>query len=74
VSCSDVRERFHLVVLLFIVILQTMKGYKWDNIDILWPLIYNAISVLIAEVFVDWIKHAFITRFVVLFRLKVLIQ
>ncbi|XP_066146322.1 protein TAPT1 homolog [Euwallacea fornicatus] len=63
VSCSDIRERFHLVVLLFVVILQTMKGYKWDNIDILWPLVSNAIWVLVAEVFVDWIKHAFITRF-----------
>jgi len=31
VSCSDVRERFHLFVLLFIVVLQTMKEYSWKE-------------------------------------------
>ena len=29
VSCSDVRERFHLFSLLFIVVVQTMKEYGW---------------------------------------------
>lgn len=31
VSCSDVRERFHLFVLLFIVVLQTMREYSWKE-------------------------------------------
>lgn len=62
VSCSDVRERFHLVVLLFIVVLQTMKEYSW-RADRFWVLIPDCIMVLLAEIFVDWIKHAFITRF-----------
>ncbi|ERL87191.1 hypothetical protein D910_04591 [Dendroctonus ponderosae] len=62
VSCSDVRERFHLVVLLFVVILQTMREYNW-KIDILWQLIFDSFAVLVAELLVDWIKHAFITRF-----------
>ena len=29
VSCSDVRERFHLFALLFVVVVQTMKEYGW---------------------------------------------
>ena len=29
VSCSDVRERFHLFALLFLVVVQTMKEYGW---------------------------------------------
>ena len=29
VSCCDVRERFHLFALLFIVVVQTMKEYGW---------------------------------------------
>lgn len=62
VSCSDVRERFHLVVLLFVVTLQTMKEYSW-KIDRFWVLLPDCLMVLIAEIFVDWIKHAFITRF-----------
>ncbi|KAK5649484.1 hypothetical protein RI129_000513 [Pyrocoelia pectoralis] len=62
VSCSDVRERFHLVVLLFVVALQTMKEYSW-KVDSFWVLLPDCFMVLLAEVFVDWIKHAFITRF-----------
>ncbi|KAL1489650.1 hypothetical protein ABEB36_013594 [Hypothenemus hampei] len=41
----------------------TMKAYQWKKIDVLWPLMFDAVAVLLAEVFVDWIKHAFITRF-----------
>ena len=31
VSCSDVRERFHLFALLFVVVVQTMKEYGWKE-------------------------------------------
>ncbi|XP_058789778.1 protein TAPT1 homolog isoform X1 [Phymastichus coffea] len=61
-SCSDVRERFHLAMLLLAVTLQTMKEYAWraDRLAILLP---DCILLLFAEVLVDWVKHAFITRF-----------
>ncbi|XP_044001282.1 protein TAPT1 homolog isoform X2 [Aphidius gifuensis] len=61
-SCADVRERFHLMMLLLAVSLQTMKEYGWkaDRFAILLP---DCVLLLIAEVLVDWIKHAFITRF-----------
>lgn len=62
VACSDVRERFHLFVLLFIVVLQTMKEYSWRS-ETLWVLVPDCLLVLFSEVLVDWIKHAFITRF-----------
>ncbi|XP_014278395.1 protein TAPT1 homolog isoform X2 [Halyomorpha halys] len=62
VSCSDVRERFHLFILLFIVVLQTMKEYAWKE-ETLWILVPDCIQVLLCEIVVDWIKHAFITRF-----------
>ncbi|XP_051176468.1 protein TAPT1 homolog isoform X1 [Leptopilina boulardi] len=61
-SCNDVRERFHLTVLLFAVTLQTMKEYAW-RVDRLAVLLPDCIMLLIAEVAVDWVKHAFITRF-----------
>lgn len=61
-SCSDVRERFHLIVLLSIVVLQTMREYSWKS-ERFWVLVPDCLMVLIAEMFVDWIKHAFITRF-----------
>jgi len=57
-----VRERFHLFVLLFIVVVQTMKEYSWRE-ERFWVLLPDCAMVLVAEVFVDWVKHAFITRF-----------
>lgn len=60
--CSDVRERFHYIVLLFVVVLQTMKEYNWQP-EPLYELLPSCIYVLAAEVVVDWVKHAFVTRF-----------
>ena len=30
-SCADVRERFHLIVLLLVVAVQTMREYSWKE-------------------------------------------
>ena len=62
VSCSDVRERFHLFALLFVVVVQTMKEYGWRE-ESFWSLAPDCLLVLGAEIMVDWLKHAFITRF-----------
>ena len=31
ISCSDARERFHNLVLLTVVVIQTMKEYSWKE-------------------------------------------
>ncbi|CAL8090839.1 unnamed protein product [Orchesella dallaii] len=62
VTCSDIRERFHLFVLLLIVCLQTLREYSWEE-SRFWVLLPDCLMVLLAEIGVDWIKHAFITRF-----------
>ena len=31
VACADVRERFHLIVLLGVVVVQTMREYTWTQ-------------------------------------------
>ncbi|XP_065221340.1 protein TAPT1 homolog [Planococcus citri] len=62
VSCSDVRERFHLLVLLSIVVLLTMKEYAWAE-DTFWFMMMDCMVVIVCEVCVDGIKHAFITKF-----------
>merc|ERR1719203_2268209 len=62
VSCSDVRERFRLFVLMFVVVVQTMKEYGWRE-ESFWSLAPDCLMVLGAEILVDWVKHAFITRF-----------
>lgn len=61
-TCSDVRERVHLTVLLFVVVIQTMKEFNWASEQFL-VLATDCFFVLIVEVLIDWVKHAFITRF-----------
>ncbi|XP_062534189.1 protein TAPT1 homolog [Armigeres subalbatus] len=61
-SCSDVRERFHLTILMLIVLIQTMKEFSWKS-EQFFVMIPDCIYVMLTEIFVDWIKHAFITRF-----------
>ncbi|MCL4126172.1 UNVERIFIED_CONTAM: hypothetical protein GTU68_009455 [Idotea baltica] len=62
ISCSDVRERFHICVLLFVVVIQTMKEYNWRE-ERLWILLPDCLLVFGTELMIDWLKHAFITRF-----------
>ncbi|XP_052226013.1 transmembrane anterior posterior transformation protein 1 homolog isoform X2 [Dreissena polymorpha] len=62
ISCSDVKERFHYVVLLFVVCIRNMNEVAWD-MEHLWVLLPDAIIVLISEILVDWGKHAFILKF-----------
>lgn len=61
-TCSDVRERFHLSVLLFIVMIQTMKEFDW-SITQFCVMLPDCFAVLFTEILIDWVKHAFITRF-----------
>lgn len=39
-----------------------MKEYSW-KVERFWVLLPDCCMVLVAEIFVDWVKHAFITRF-----------
>lgn len=61
-TCSDVRERVHLTVLLFVVVIQTMREFNWSSEQFL-IMSADCFFVLMVEVLIDWIKHAFITRF-----------
>ncbi|GMS78931.1 hypothetical protein PENTCL1PPCAC_1106 [Pristionchus entomophagus] len=61
-ACSDVRERFHTMTLLFVVVIRNMKAVSW-NIDHLFAMMPNLILIVGCEFVVDWLKHAFITKF-----------
>lgn len=39
-----------------------MREYSWKS-ERFWVMVPNCFCILLAEMFVDWIKHAFITRF-----------
>ncbi|CAB3982800.1 transmembrane anterior posterior transformation 1 homolog [Paramuricea clavata] len=61
-SCADIRERFYYVVLVSLVTLRNMHELQW-NLDHLYELVPSVALLLCSEVFVDWVKHAFITKF-----------
>lgn len=61
-TCADVRERFHLSILLVIVMIQTMREYDWKS-EQFFIMLPDCFWVLATEFVVDWIKHAFVTRF-----------
>ncbi|XP_014219041.1 protein TAPT1 homolog isoform X2 [Copidosoma floridanum] len=55
-SCSDVRERFHLTMLLLAVTMQTMKEYAW-HLDRLFILLPDCTLLLLAEILIDWVQR-----------------
>ncbi|CAD5113030.1 DgyrCDS2230 [Dimorphilus gyrociliatus] len=61
-ACSDVRERFHFLVLLSIVSVRNLTEFSW-NFEHLLDLIPDILMVLVSEIIVDGVKHAFITKF-----------
>jgi hypothetical protein len=60
----DMVERFQLVIFLVIVTLQNFKDLEWNLTDYWIYHMIEAIGICLAsECVVDWIKHAFITKF-----------
>ncbi|VDP32502.1 unnamed protein product [Heligmosomoides polygyrus] len=61
-ACSDVRERFHIIALLFVVMVRNMMAVNWSS-EHLREMMPDIFMVIGAELLVDWLKHAFITKF-----------
>ncbi|PAV57415.1 hypothetical protein WR25_12267 isoform B [Diploscapter pachys] len=61
-ACSDVRERFHIMALLFVVMVRNMMAVNW-NLEQFGNMLPDIMMVVGAELLVDWLKHAFITKF-----------
>ncbi|KAL4140713.1 hypothetical protein PRNP1_014994 [Phytophthora ramorum] len=53
ISCSDIVERFKLLTIISLILLQSSAG------DVAW----GTSMVWVAEMLIDWLKHAFITKF-----------
>jgi hypothetical protein len=64
ITCSDIVERFVLLVSMGLVGLNEFSGFRQQEEDQTnFPLLLC--SVLFVEVVVDWIKHSFICRLAV---------
>ncbi|CAD6193687.1 unnamed protein product [Caenorhabditis auriculariae] len=61
-ACSDVRERIHLIALLFVVMIRNLMAVDW-SVESAGEMLPDIMMVIGAELLVDWLKHAFITKF-----------
>ncbi|XP_075904334.1 transmembrane anterior posterior transformation protein 1 homolog isoform X2 [Nelusetta ayraudi] len=61
-SNSDIKERFTNHILLLVVCVRNLEQFAWKP-EYMWALLPDVVVVIISEVVVDVIKHAFITKF-----------
>lgn len=65
-GCADIVERFQLTLYLVIIGWRNVVALGSDDIQKwsqLWQLVIPLVLVYGSELFVDWLKHAFITKF-----------
>lgn len=62
IVARDIRERFSYTIVMIIVFLRNMSQLDWDT-DHLLDIIPELSMIFISEVFIDWLKHAFVTKF-----------
>ncbi|CAE7225949.1 unnamed protein product [Rhizoctonia solani] len=67
ITCADIVERFQLSLMLLAVALRNMIELSSDSFDMESSVLPNSfkpvLTVLLSELVVDWLKHAFITKF-----------
>ncbi|CAE6468653.1 unnamed protein product [Rhizoctonia solani] len=67
ITCADIVERFQLSLMLLAVALRNMIELSSDSFDmessVLPKSFKPVLTVLLSEIVVDWLKHAFITKF-----------
>lgn len=64
-ACSDVSERVQLTILFICIAGQNLTHIGLANAEewLLETFLWSVATVIICELFVDWIKHGFITKF-----------
>jgi transmembrane anterior posterior transformation protein 1 len=64
ITCSDMVERFQLFIFLGIIMAHNLNDISWSlTRETLEGALWVILTVWAMEVLVDWIKHAFITKF-----------
>jgi hypothetical protein len=63
-SCADIVERFHLSLLLVLILFRNFVEHSGLAGGLPWgTLVMPFVMVLGSELLVDWSKHAFVTKF-----------
>jgi len=79
ITCADIVERFTLTLMLTVVGFRNLielSGFEfdfasgfslpkswWRGNNLIWTISYPIVTVIMSEMLVDWLKHAFITKF-----------
>eukprot|EP00742_Colponemidia_sp_Colp-10_P011037 GILJ01012205.1.p1 GENE.GILJ01012205.1~~GILJ01012205.1.p1 ORF type:complete len:542 (+),score=51.88 GILJ01012205.1:26-1627(+) len=63
ISCNDIVERFQLFIYVILIGCHSIFTSVQESWDLVGNLLTVAVSLWTLEAFVDWIKHAFITKF-----------
>ncbi|KZT43662.1 DUF747-domain-containing protein [Sistotremastrum suecicum HHB10207 ss-3] len=78
ITCADIVERFQLALMLMIIAFRNLvelagsefdgsvlpQSFRWlHGNSITWTILSPVMTVLLSEMLVDWLKHAFITKF-----------
>jgi transmembrane anterior posterior transformation protein 1 len=63
-NAADIIERFQLSIYLLLIIVHNASDLTWNfTIDWLQDIVGACLVVFVAEIFIDWIKHGFVTKF-----------
>ena len=65
ISCSDIVERFQLIIFLVVITIQniTHLGLVSGGVQWLSHALWMCAMVIVGEMIVDWVKHGFICKF-----------
>ncbi|ELP89137.1 hypothetical protein EIN_484790 [Entamoeba invadens IP1] len=66
IVCADIVEIFEIFTFIILLCLTNFGSYDWDlvsNPQLVMAMVYSLLSILVAEVIVDCIKHMFICKF-----------
>eukprot|EP00033_Pygsuia_biforma_P006085 GCRY01006757.1.p1 GENE.GCRY01006757.1~~GCRY01006757.1.p1 ORF type:complete len:509 (+),score=109.94 GCRY01006757.1:130-1656(+) len=63
-ACSDMVERFQTSIFILLIAIQNWSEHGWEtDSEFLQQLGYALGMIAVSEVGIDWVKHAFITKF-----------
>uniref|UniRef100_A0A7S0J7C5 Uncharacterized protein n=1 Tax=Calcidiscus leptoporus TaxID=127549 RepID=A0A7S0J7C5_9EUKA len=63
ICCADAIERFQLGIYLLLVLTQKLVQTREWTRDTVLEFGFALLSVLVCEMVIDWVKHAFVTKF-----------
>ena len=62
IVARDIRERFQYTIVLILVFIRNLSQLDWDTSHV-YVMLPDVGLIIASEIAIDWIKHAFVTKF-----------